>query len=50
MDIEYAEFDALTSLGKAFPKYHGEFPIGQLMVEIHLFSYNGITGPQFLNW
>lgn len=35
IDIEFAEFASLTSLSAAFPK---RFPIGQLLVEIHLFG------------
>jgi len=51
MDIEYAEFEALTSLDKAFPQLKGlDLPIGQLMVELHLFSIKGMTAPQFLKW
>jgi len=48
MDIEYAEFNALTSLNAA--TQDKEFPLGQLFVEIHLFEGNGITEPIFLDW
>jgi hypothetical protein len=51
MDIEYAEFTSLSSLSKAFPKTAGkEFPIGQMMIELHLFLAKGITSGQFLTW
>lgn len=66
IDIEFAEFAALTSLSAAFPN---RFPIGQLLVEIHLFGEknkntdtamftdagfsatpHGITSGEFLKW
>lgn len=51
MDIEYAEFASLTSLNRAFPKEGGfELPIGQLMVELHLFGNEEMTGYSFLHW
>ncbi|KFY16113.1 hypothetical protein V492_01561 [Pseudogymnoascus sp. VKM F-4246] len=51
MDIEYAEFASLTSLDEAFPADDGfELPIGQLMVELHLFGHEAITGYNFLQW
>ncbi|KFZ17233.1 hypothetical protein V502_04665 [Pseudogymnoascus sp. VKM F-4520 (FW-2644)] len=51
MDIEYAEFASLTSLDRAFPKEEDfELPIGQLMVELHLFGHEEMTGYNFLKW
>lgn len=51
MDIEYAEFASLTSLDEAFPESDGfELPIGQLMVELHLFGHEEMTGYSFLKW
>ncbi|KFX94177.1 hypothetical protein V490_04474 [Pseudogymnoascus sp. VKM F-3557] len=51
MDIEYAEFASLTSLDQAFPGDSGvELPIGQLMVELHLFGHEEMTGFNFLQW
>jgi hypothetical protein len=51
IDIEFAEFASLSSLSHAFPKAaQMEFPIGQMMIELHLFSANGITSGQFLTW
>jgi hypothetical protein len=51
IDIEFAEFASLSSLSHAFPKAAGmEFPIGQMMVELHLFSTSGITSGKFLAW
>jgi hypothetical protein len=51
MDIEYAEFASLTSLNRAFPEEDGfELPIGQLMVELHLFGHEDMTGYNFLQW
>lgn len=51
MDIEYAEFASLTSLDRAFPEEGGfELPIGQLMVELHLFGHEEMTGYNFLKW
>jgi hypothetical protein len=47
MDIEYAEFASLTSLSNAYP---AEFPIGQLLVELHLFGNKGITSGDFITW
>jgi hypothetical protein len=51
MDIEYAEFASLTSLDQAFPERDGlDLPIGQLIVELHLFGHEEITGYKFLKW
>jgi hypothetical protein len=51
MDIEYAEFASLSSLAQAFPEVDGfELPIGQLMVELHLFGHEDMTGYNFLQW
>ncbi|ELR09079.1 hypothetical protein VC83_05408 [Pseudogymnoascus destructans] len=51
MDIEYAEFASLSSLDRAFPEGEGfELPIGQLMVELHLFGHEEMTAYNFLQW
>ncbi len=50
MDIEYSEFESMHSLSNAF--MGEEFPIGQFLVEIHLFGYKAPEmNPQFfLKW
>jgi len=53
IDIEYSEFSALQSLNAAFAASAGqEFPIGQILIEIHLFGKNefDITTGTFLGW
>lgn len=51
MDIEFSEFSSLTSLEQAFPASDGEFPVGQLLVEIHLFGFKHEMNPAFfLKW
>jgi hypothetical protein len=57
IDIEYSEFDSLDSLNKAFSTGSGqEFPIGQMMVEIHLFGIEhygnkiSTTSGFFIDW
>lgn len=50
MDIEVAEFDALDGLHRDFSAAGEELPIGQLMVEIHLFPTSGLTSKIFLDW
>ncbi len=50
MDIEFAEYAALDALSQAFPAGTGqELPIGQLMIEIHLFP-GRITAQEYLEW
>ena len=47
MDIEYSEFDSMTAFLEDFATT--QLPIGQLLVEIHLFEKR--TSPkQFLTW
>ena len=49
MDIEFAEFESMDGLSEAFPMAQGyDLPIGQLMIEIHLF--NGTTAEKYLAW
>lgn len=48
IDIEYAEFTAITSFKKAYGSQ--EFPIGQMLIELHLFEYQHITEHEFLEW
>lgn len=50
MDIEYAEFNALSSLNGHTQAEKSEFPIGQLLVEFHLFQHQPLTLPIFLDW
>jgi hypothetical protein len=51
IDIEFAEFASLESLSKAYPREKGmSYPIGQILVELHLFQRNGMTSGQFLDW
>ncbi|KAL2067464.1 hypothetical protein VTL71DRAFT_1889 [Oculimacula yallundae] len=49
IDIEYAEFAALTAFDKATSGYNEEYPIGQMLIELHLFN-QGIDLKQFLSW
>jgi hypothetical protein len=51
VDIEFAEFASLESLSKAYPKEKGmSYPIGQILVELHLFQRSPMTSGQFLDW
>lgn len=48
MDIEFAEFESMDSL-TAFSTAAGQqLPIGQYMVEVHMF--NGQTSAGYLKW
>ncbi|ESZ89642.1 hypothetical protein SBOR_9973 [Sclerotinia borealis F-4128] len=60
-DIEHSEYNALSSLnGHTLPGGAGastspdptkpEFPIGQILVEMHIFEWQGITASVFLDW
>lgn len=50
MDIEFAEFESMDGLRRDFPLPEGnELPIGQLMIEIHLFK-NKISAKKYLQW
>jgi hypothetical protein len=50
MDIEFAEFESLDALSTDFPAEQGyDLPIGQLMIEIHLFA-GKIDSKQYLDW
>lgn len=50
MDIEFAEFDAMDGIVKDFPAEAGmELPIGQLMVEVHMFNGKR-TAEEYLKW
>jgi len=48
IDIEYAEFDALTAFDK-HTSSDPEYPIGQMLIEIHLFK-RGKTLVEFITW
>ena len=49
MDIEFAEFEAMDGLNTDFPIDAGmELPVGQFMVEIHLFAQQTAAG--YLKW
>lgn len=56
IDIEYFEFEALTSLLRHISSSPSaqtsapEFPIGQMLIELHLFGYNGANLPDFMEW
>ena len=47
MDIEFAEFDSMTAFLEDFAGQ--KLPIGQFLVEIHLFK-SKITTEKFLQW
>ena len=50
MDIEFAEFEAMDGLLRDFPTTAGkELPIGQLMIEIHLFP-GRVTAEEYIDW
>jgi hypothetical protein len=60
-DVEYSEYNTLSSLnGHTLPGAPGafsspnprkpEFPIGQIVVEMHIFEWQGITASVFLDW
>lgn len=50
MDIEFAEYESMDGLSRDFPIEQGmELPIGQLMIEIHLFV-GQIDAKTYLNW
>lgn len=50
MDIEFAEFESMDGLSRDFPFDQGhELPIGQLLVEIHLFR-DQIGSQTYLEW
>ncbi len=51
IDIESAEYSSLTRLSHDFPAGKGnEYPIGQMMIEIHLFSSQNMSSGEFLKW
>ncbi|GKT44360.1 uncharacterized protein ColSpa_04541 [Colletotrichum spaethianum] len=51
MGIEFAESQALDGMHRDFSSAAGkEQPIGQLIVELHLYTSNGITSKVFLDW
>ena len=50
IDIEYAEYNALTSLNAHTQSQQTEFPIGQMLIELHLFKREPITYSIFLDW
>lgn len=47
MDIEFAEFDAMTSFLQ--DTVRTQLPIGQLLVEVHMFE-EFINPKKFLKW
>ncbi|RFU32158.1 hypothetical protein B7463_g4147, partial [Scytalidium lignicola] len=49
IDIEFAEFEALAAMDDALPSNH-EFPIGQILIELHLSQPSDITLTRFLSW
>ncbi|KAH6666734.1 methyltransferase domain-containing protein [Halenospora varia] len=50
IDIEYAEFNALSALNAYTQEHPQDFPIGQMLIEMHLLKSQGITYPIFLDW
>ncbi|KAL2071797.1 hypothetical protein VTL71DRAFT_13032 [Oculimacula yallundae] len=55
IDVEFAEFPALTSLVQHSASLNQDLPIGQMLMEIHLFMNQGEpSGPhnmvQFIDW
>ena len=46
MDIEFAEFDAMDGFMESFDGK--DLPVGQFMVEIHLF--NSLAAKSYLDW
>jgi hypothetical protein len=50
VDIEYAEFNALSSLNAHTQQKQAQMPIGQVLIEIHLMVAQGITPNVFLDW
>lgn len=50
MDIEHSEFNALSSLNSDTQGPKQDFPIGQLLIEFHLYEHQGITYLTFLDW
>ena len=50
MDIEFAEYESMDGLSQDFAADKGhELPIGQLMIEIHLFP-GRIDSKTYLQW
>jgi hypothetical protein len=51
MDIEGAEYASLTRLSRDFPAASGrEYPIGQVMIEVHIFAAQNMSSGEFLRW
>jgi hypothetical protein len=50
IEIEYAEDNALSSLNAHTQSQQTEFPIGQILIELHLFKREPITYAIFLDW
>ncbi|RDL37755.1 Uncharacterized protein BP5553_05188 [Venustampulla echinocandica] len=50
IDIEYAEFNALSALNTHSQNAQQDFPLGQMLIELHLFKSQGITTQVFLDW
>jgi hypothetical protein len=48
IDIEGFEFDALASLLQHTE--NEEFPIGQMLIELHLFASRNANLPDFIDW
>jgi len=48
MDIEWWEFDSTEGFLSDFPSSRSDLPVGQFMVEVHL--YNGMTAEGYLKW
>lgn len=50
IDVEYAEFESLSALHNATRGEGMEFPIGQMLIELHLFQGAEINMKTFLDW
>ncbi len=51
IDIEWAEYASLTRLAQDFPAVNGiEYPIGQMMIEVHIFASRNMSSGEFLKW
>jgi hypothetical protein len=51
IDIEWAEYKALSRFSQDFPITRGiEFPIGQMMIEIHIHGDGTMNSGEFLKW
>jgi hypothetical protein len=51
IDIEWAEYPSLTQLARNYSAASVvDFPIGQMMIEIHIFAAKNMNTGRFLKW